>query len=375
MADIRRVGTLPAWFYQRYRSLFDRLVPAVGMVALFMLTAQATGAFSKEWRLSIAGGVLVAGLAAPVAGYIAFILALAFPLYTISIYVAALALAILIPLAFLVKDAQNLTAILLVLSVPALVPYRAASILPFLAGLWWAEWGGVLMGVGGALWLKIFAGMCGAPLDFANLTAGAHSLDASQLISRFHSANSLQTLLWLVEPMTSSQETLLLHILEVLAWGLGGYCVGLVSQYMFNKSSKPSLGLLASLAAGILGLSVGILVLPMALGLRDSLAILLPFGVEYGLSSAVVAVLYALSCYLNRSAVESLHFWRRHIASRRSSSGGMRSRSGVGEDPQPGSDLRHSEEGTGDYGATSPSWRSPQSHDDRSSDIIMIDLD
>jgi hypothetical protein len=370
MEKIKRIFIWPARFYQRYRTLFDRWVPAVVMVGLFLLTARATGTFSREWRLFIAGGLLLSGLAAPVAGYIVFILALAFPLYTISIYVAALALAVLIPLAFLVKDAQYLTAIVLVLSVPALVPYRIAPILPFLAGLWWAEWGGVLVGLGGALWLKIYAAMCDAPLDLAHV--GAQSLNASRLISRFHTANSLQTLLWLVEPMTTSQETLLLHILEVLGWGLGGYCVGLVSRYMFNKSSRLSLGLVLSIVAGILGLAVGVLILPLAMGLRESLAILLPFVVEYSASGAIVAVLYGLSRYLNRPAVEPLHFRSKHIVSRRSSSGGVWSR-----DRKSGDDLHPSENEEGDEGHKAPpsSWESPQSHDDRSSDIIMIDLD
>ena len=371
MERIKSVGTWPAWLYQRYRSLFDRLVPAVGMLILFILTAQATGAFSKEWRLSIAGGILAAGLVAPVAGYIAFISSLAFPLYTISIYVAALVLAVLIPLAFLMTDAQRLTAVVLIVALPLLLPYRLAPALPLLAGLWWAEWGGVLMGLAGALWLKTFAGMCEAPLDFIHLTAKAQSLDVSRLITRFHTANSLQTLLWLAEPMTSSQDALLLHILEVLGWGLGGYCVGLVTQRVL-RSSRPSIRLLAGLSAGVLGMWMGSLVAPMALGLREVFAIPLPFMVQYSLSSAAVAVFYVLTRYLNRSAVEPLHFRSRHIASWRSSSSRAQSR-GRGS----WSDLRQSEdeEGKEDHGAPSPSWKSPQSQDDRSSDIIMIDLD
>lgn len=308
------IKVAPVWLYQRYRPFFDRLVPALGMAFLFALTDQATGAFSSEWRLFIAGGVLVAGLVAPVAGYILFVLALAYPLYSISIYVAALALAILILLSFFLlpsprRGGAGVTAIVLVLATPLLATYRIAPVALFLAGLWWAEWGGVLVGMGSALWLKTFAGMCGATLDLTQL--GGQSFEVHQLIARFQTANSWQTLLWLAEPWMGApldSRTLLLHILEVLGWGLAGYGVGLVRQRMEGLPRlNVGLLLLASVGAGLLGIGVGSLVLPMVFGLRKVSALptfsLLGFLVEYCWGGAIAIGLYGVSRYLTRPVV------------------------------------------------------------------------
>lgn len=298
---MERIGLIPAWFYQRYRSFFDHLLPSLGMASLFVLTAQATGAFSREWRLFIASGVLMAGLVTPIAGYILFILALAYPLYSISIYIAALALAVLILLAFFLT--RHLTAMVLVLAIPFLAPFRVALVIPLLAGLWWAEWGGVLAGLGSALWLKIFAGMCGAMPDLAQL--GGQSLATHQLIARFRTANSLQTLLWLAEPWLGTppdSQTLLLHILEVLGWGLAGYGVGLMRRRV-EGMPRPTVGILASISAGLLGVWLGSLIVPMALGLRETSALPVPYLLECCWSGLIAMGLYGLSRYLTRPVV------------------------------------------------------------------------
>jgi hypothetical protein len=342
---VERIRLIPAWLYQRYRPFCDRLIPALGMAFLFVLTAQATAAFPQEWRLFIAGGVLLAGLLAPVAGYVLFTLALAYPLYSISIYIAALALAVLIPLAFFLT--RHLTALLLVLASPLLASYRIAPLVPLLAGLWWAEWGGVLAGLGSALWLKIFAGMCGATLDLTQL--GGRRLAVHQLVARFHTANSLQTLLWIAEPFAPDSQTLLLHVLEILGWGLAGYGVGLMRQRM-EGMPRPNVGLLASISAGLLGIGIGSLAVPVALGLREALALPVPFLdflVECCWSSVVAIGLYGVSRYLTRPAVVPL---RSPIKPYRPT---------VRPAPKP---------------ASQP-WVRPQPRDDDQTDIIMIDLD
>jgi len=332
----------PAWLYQRYRPFCDRLAPALGMAFLFLLTAQATGAFPREWLLFSAGGVLVAGLLAPVAGYVLFILALAYPLYSISIYIAALALAILILPAFSLT--RYLTAVVLVLTAPLLASYRIAPVVPLLAGLWWAEWGGVVAGVGSALWLKPFAGMCGTTLDLTQL--GGQPLAVHQLITRFHTANSLQTLLWIAEPFAPDPQTLLLHVLEVLGWGLAGYSVGLMRRRI-EGVPRPNVGLLATISAGLLGVWLGSPFIPIALGLREAAALPVSFLVECCWSGVIAMGLYGVSRYLTRPAVVPL-------------------RSRV-EPPRPA--ARQTPE------PAPQSWVRPQPHDDEQADIIMIDLD
>ncbi len=297
-----RIRVMPAWLYQRYRSFFDRLVPSLGMALLFVLVNQATGVFPRDWLWFIAGGIVLAGLIAPVAGYVLFVLALAYPLYSISIYVAALALSILILLAFFVT--RYFSALVLILAIPLLVTFRITWAVPLFAGLWWAESGGVLVGMMGAFWLKIFAGMCGATPDFIQLSG--QTLATSQLIDRFHTANSLQTLLWMTEPLAPDSQTLLLHIVEILGWGLAGYGVGLMRRRMEGMSRR-NLGLLAAIAVGFLGMGMGSLGLPMILGLRHAsdlpISLLLDFLLECGKSGVIVLGLYGVSRYLARPAV------------------------------------------------------------------------
>ncbi len=342
LRGISRVKIAPAWLYQRYRSLFDRLVPALGMALLFMLAAQATSAFPMEWRLFIAGGVFVVGLTVPVAGYVLFILALAYPLYSISIYVAALALSLLILSAFFVT--RHLAAVVLILATPLLSRIQIALAVPFLAGLWWAEWGGALVGLGSAFWLKLFAGMCGATLDLTRL--GGQPLAAHRLIVRFRAANSLQTLLWLMEPFAPDPQTLLLHVLQMLGWGLAGYGVGLMRGRM-SGLSRPAVGLFASVGAGFLGLGVGSIGVPMALGLLDKSALPLSFLIECCWSGAVAVGVYGISRYLARPAVA--------LPSVPVGASGPAARPA----PEP----------------TVQPWMRPQSDDEEQADIIMIDLD
>ncbi len=297
---MNRILTFPAYLYQRYRLFCDRLLPALGMAATFLLTAQATGVFTTEWRTFIAAGVLIAGLAAPVAGYLLFVLALGLPLYSISIYVAALALTCLLLPIFLFQ--HHVAAVLLVLVAPLFSSYRVALLIPFLGGLWWAEWGGALMGLGAAMWLKIFAGMCGTTPDL--LLLGGQLLPVDQLISRFQSANSLQTLLWIAEPFTSDAQGLLLNLLQILAWGLAGYGMGLMHSRM-KSAPRPALVRRAGLSAGLLGLAAGILAAPLALGLLRPLDIPFSFLIECGWTGLAVIGLYALSSYLTRPVLAS----------------------------------------------------------------------
>lgn len=297
---MNKILTLPPRLYQRCRPFCDRLPPALGMAGMFLLTAQATGVFTYEWRAFIAVGVLSAGLVAPVAGYLLFVLALALPLYSISIYVAALALAFLLPPLFFPQ--RYIAAVLLVLAAPLLSQCRLALLIPFLGGLWWAEWGGALMGLGAALWLKIFAGMCGAAPDL--LLLGGQPLPVDLLLSRFQTANSLQTLLWIAGPFTSDAQGLLLSLLQILAWGLAGYGIGLMHDRM-KGARRPALVLLAGLSAGLLGLAAGSLAAPLALGLLRPVDIPVPFLIECGWAGLAVIGIYVLFSYLTRPALAS----------------------------------------------------------------------
>lgn len=342
-----RVGRVPAWLYQRYRAVWDRLLPAAGMAALFWWVARTTGVFSQEWQWFIAGGILIAGLFASLAGYIAFILALAYPLYSISIYVAALAVTVLTLPAFFLT--QHLGAVVLALTVPAFSVGRLGSAVPLLAGLWWAEWGGTWVGLGSALWLKFFAGMCGADPDFVHL--GGVSLAGERLVERFSAANSLQTLVWLVQPLAPDSRTLLLHILQMMGWGLAGYGLGLIRQRM-GRMARPNVGLMAAVGAGLLGLNLGVMVLPLALGLDVVTSVPVHFLVECLGSGLLVMGVYVLRRYLMRPVLS------RPFEARLDTS-----------EPAPGTAREPAQGHQPAIGIT------PRPRDEEHTDIIMIDLD
>ncbi len=388
-----RLDKAGPWLYQRYHVFFDRLPAALGMAYLFFLVARSTDAFSSEWRIFIAGGVLVAGMARPIAGYLTFLLALAYPLYSISIYIAALALAVLIPLAFFIEE--YLAGLVLVLAAPLLSIYRVAPLAPLLAGLWWAEWGGVLVGLGSAFWLKTFAGMCGATLDLTQL--GGVPLAAGRLIDRFHTANSLQTLLWMAEPWlgissldvgrvsipaASDSQILLLHVIELLGWGLAGYGVGLTHRLVQEKSRSFGgivLFEIGGVLVGLLGMGIGSLGLPMALGLRKKLALSIPFVVECCWSGAIAVAAYGVYHYLNRPAVaaprsRSAESWISTWLPARKG----RSHSALSEERGSVSnrfDLNHSSDPRRPEARPEPLSQKEEDDQDDQSDIIMLDLD
>ncbi len=370
-SPLRRATILPAWFYQRYQPFFDRFFPALGLTAMFVLTDTATGAFPNEWRAFIAVLIAVGTLIAPPAGYALFVAALAYPLYTISIYVAALAISLLVLGGLLFH--RTIAAVTLVLAAPLLATAQLAPLTLFLAGLWWAEGGGALVGATTALWLKLFAGMCNISPDLTQL--GIRPWNTAWLVTHFRSANSYQTVVWIVRPLTPDPQALLLHILEIVGWGLAGYGVGIVAQQIANRP-RPGWRLVVSVIVGLLGLALGSLVLPMALGLRPwsmpSISVLLAFLVQCSWNGVIAIGIYALVRYLAQPIVVSAPLFRP-----RPTRSPARSRRRAGRSPE------RSAEGETERGI--PSSRPPipfreanantNAENDEPSDIIMLDLD
>lgn len=212
-------GNVLARFYQRYKTGWDQAFVSGGLALVFVWFATQMVAYPPEWRVTLAAAILLVGWQWPAWGYVVFVVSLALPLEKLSIYLAALALAVLIlPARWIVR---HLGAVLLVLVAPALVPWRLASIVPLLAGLWWSKEKGASVGGVAAVWIKLCAGMAGQPLDLSDLAGYAVSL--ASIEERFHTANSLQTIQWLIVPFSAQ---LLLHVLQVFLWAMVGYTVG-----------------------------------------------------------------------------------------------------------------------------------------------------
>jgi hypothetical protein len=225
----------PSWLYQRYREFWDRAILSAGWAILYALCDWSLGAFPEQWRIVLAGAIWVAGMCKPVAAYAAFVLAIAYPLYTISIYVMALALAVLILSGIALARAERwaLALVLWVLLAPLLGPVNSVSVLPLLAGLWWGGIGGLIGGGAAAAWLKICASMAGHSPDLWRINGW--TMDINLLYARFHSANSFQTVVRLWNPLRGEPASmagtwLLFNLLQVVSWAAAGYVVGVLHE-------------------------------------------------------------------------------------------------------------------------------------------------
>jgi hypothetical protein len=285
----------PSWLYQRYSQAWTRLALSLGWAALYVLCDAGVGAFSTQWRAVFAVCIFVAGLFRPALAYAAFILAVAYPLYLISIYVMALALAALIlslPLVAFGPSGPRATRgvgamspaeaklcmALMVISAPLLAPIHLASTLPLLAGLWWGGTAGALVGGLAAAWLKVSASMSGASADLWRINGW--SLSYTGLYARFHTANSLQTVVRTFGPLVSDSvafaeghvtylsgggsplfpgAALLFNLLQVLSWALAGYAVGVLMGWLRrNRGWRAAL----SLGPGTLSIWMGYVAVP-----------------------------------------------------------------------------------------------------------------
>ncbi len=279
--------------YQRFRSFWDRAVPAAGLALLLWAVAEATGTFPSEWRLFFAGALFLIGVGWPAVAYVTFTFLVAVPLYRISIYMAAIVLAVLILSSHWAM--RHLGATVLTLAAPAFLPWHLEASLPFLAGLWWGEVGGALVGGLAAVWLKLLAGMAHQPLDLVRLSGWTPT--GEPIVSRFSAYNSLQTLVELFGPFAHTSRLLLFHVLQVLLWAAVGYGVGWLARRTWSdrwRGWSPVLSVAPSAAA----LGLGYIILPRLLNLSEKVIIFLPRTLVAGLSASWLVAAMAREFYL-----------------------------------------------------------------------------
>jgi hypothetical protein len=227
-----------------------------------------------------------------VAGYAAFIVAVAYPLYLISIYVMALALALLVllaPVMALYAERGALYLALLVLLSVALSPLHLAPLTPLLIGLWWQGAGSWIGGGMAALWLKLCAAVSGEPTDLWLLYGWR--METGSVYQRFHSANSLQTVALILQPFgidlaplvrgaaLGTQPTypvsaglyVLLNVLQVFAWAAAALAVSAVYDHLTVRWSGLDRGgarAALSLLPGLALIWMGFVALPAWLGVE-----------------------------------------------------------------------------------------------------------
>jgi hypothetical protein len=281
--------------YQNNRAIINRAISAAWLSGMVWLTLGELPAYPAQWRAVIAAGVLTIGLWTVEWAFYIAVLALLYPLYHISIYLMVLFLAVAVLLRPVVIAHFSQT--LLVISVPFLARVHLEAVPALWAGLLWGTGGGMWVGGLAALWLKLLGGMSGLDIDLGVLiqqtSLFSSPLNVGMIMDRFHTANSLETLQRLVEPFSPSSMVALLHLLQIVAWGMASYLVGAMAKRRWmDERGLP--GRVLCLLIGAALLLAGNLWVPVWLGLRpeeEIMSHLIPQAVMDSLFAVSVVVL------------------------------------------------------------------------------------
>jgi hypothetical protein len=247
---------LPHGLMRRYLSWLERLLVAAGLSALLYGLMSSLPVYPLNWDLVMLAVVFVVTLWSPAIAYFIAVAAAAYPLYTLSLYVAVLflAVALLGQRIFI----HNLGATVLVLATPCLARYQVAWVVPLLGGVWWGAAGGAWMGGGSALWGQLAAGMAGLNPDWLTLIGSSPTI--AGVAQRFGEANSLETLKLILEPLAPNATLLLYHLLQVVAWAVVGGIVGTLADRAWIQQRRPW-GTIVTAALGafaLLGVHIGL---------------------------------------------------------------------------------------------------------------------
>ena len=253
----------PVLIYQRHYKAIENVFIAAALTFLVGLFFDATAIYPYQWRTVLLVTIFVVGAQWRDWGYYIAFAALLWPLWNLSPYLMTLFVAVaLLPRYWII---ESLPWALLVVSAPILAEWQIIGLVPLLAGLvagpttgWWA-------GVFCVLWLKLVAGMSGLMPEVGALHGLAFSLAAIE--TNFIDASSLETLERLAEPFAQSSFLLLLHLLQVAAWGLAGWMVGKIHKKEWRKGRPPFI-IVPTLALGFFVLWAALYLLPAWLELQ-----------------------------------------------------------------------------------------------------------
>jgi len=220
----------------------------IALGVLVTLTLYSIPALPNNWIVVIGVAIAILGLRWPAVAYFGAVAALIYPLYMINLYLAVLFVAVSMLGQRLFV--HYLGATVLVLATPWLAQYHLHWLIPILGGLWWGGTTGAWVGGLAALWGKFLGGMSGLNIDW--LTLAGH-LPSTQLITaRFAEANSLETLILLIEPFAATATIILYNILQITGWAVAGGFVGSLAQRKWIKYHTPWSILVVTAGGGLI---------------------------------------------------------------------------------------------------------------------------
>jgi hypothetical protein len=232
---IARAFRGPHNLYRRYQALLESTATAVGLAVLVTLALLNLSVYPYNWVLVIGVGIAVLGIRWPLAAYLVAVVVMVYPIFTINFYLAVLFLGIsaLSQRVFV----HYMGAAVLILGTPSLAEYHLHWLVPILAGLWWGGASGAWIGALAAMWGKVLGGMAGMNIDWLSLAGQAPQ--AGAIVARFQEANSLETLLLLVEPFAATSGVILYNLLQVIGWAVAAGFVGSLAGRKWVKYRAP----------------------------------------------------------------------------------------------------------------------------------------
>lgn len=244
----------PHSIYRRYQALLESSATAVGFAALVTLALISLDVYPYNWALVIGFTIAISGIRWQPVAYVLAVVVLLYPIYTINLYLAVLFLAIsaLGHRLFV----HYLGATTLVLATPLLAEYHLHWLVPVLGGLWWGGMIGAWVGGLAAVWGKMIGGITGLNIDW--LLMAGQSLDIQVVAARFQEANSLETLLLIIEPFAGTSSFILYNLLQVAGWVVAGAFVGSLAGRKWVKYRTPWSVLVVTAGGGLIMLATHI---------------------------------------------------------------------------------------------------------------------
>jgi hypothetical protein len=250
------VVRVPHAFLRRHLSWMERGLVAAGMGLVLYGLFTSLPAYPNPWEVVIATAAFFVMLWSPPAGYFLAVTAALYPLYTLSLYLAVLflAIALLGQRVFI----NNLGATLLVLLAPWLAQFHLEWVALLLGGLWWGKTGGAWMGGLAALWGQLLFGMAGQSPNWLDMMGIAPSTQG--LFAQFKDANSLETLKLIVAPLAPNPAQALYHLLQIFLWAMVGGLVGGLSETSWIQQKHPwrAIGVAVIGAAAMAAVNIGL---------------------------------------------------------------------------------------------------------------------
>lgn len=306
---MQRILYFPSSIYQRYQPAAERLVAVLGLCGLVFAVLVSLPVYPPDWSIAIVVTVLLLGLWSTAAAYYLSVVVLIYPMYSLSLYLAILFLAIAILGQWAII--HNLGLAVLIAATPLLAQGRLEAFVPLLAGLWWGVNKGAWAAALAAFWGKLIGGMSGLNVDL--LTMSGSPISIHKIVERFSSANSLQSLLLLVEPFAPNSTVLLFHLLQIVGWALAAAFVGLIARRQWLRERGLWATALA-LVVGALLLAVSYLLLPYWLELSPAALLwaeALPLSIALALSAGIALLLDGALRLLNQPPPRPAYYARK----------------------------------------------------------------